>query len=355
MGSGQPRKIFVAPSYSAFGRDKLFDGSDPLLNRDDGLLPTIRLRQHLDAQGAVIHTDDYLYDSADRPQEVAEYYSFGLLRDYDRLQSRYRLDLKAFVIFEPPLVARKLYKALPLISRYFAKVYLHNTHGDGYSLDGVDRSKLHKLYWPQPYDDVIEAYWRNADRQSRLVVINGNHNPHLRLEFGSGELYSTRIAAMAELAKLGAVDLYGRGWDQWWHPNSMWPPYWSNYRALMAIYKGSCVSKYEVLSRYRFSLCLENIRMDGYVTEKLFDCLYAGTIPVYLGAKDIENHVSKEAFVDARQFQSWEEMWSALQGFSSSQIAAMKEAGRAFLKSESGQRYYRSLDRIFSAEGVNSA
>ncbi len=353
MGFKQAQLIYVAPSYAAFGKDMLFDGSDPLLNRDDGLLPTIRLRQNLAAQGVEIHTDDYLLDSAPMTQEIAEYYSFGILRAYDRLQSRYRLDLRAFVIFEPPLVARKLYKALPLISRHFSRIYLHNTHGDGYSLDSVDTAKLHKLYWPLPYDDVIENYWSNTDRLSRLVVINGNHNPLMRLEFGSGELYSTRITAMAALAKLDAVHLYGRAWDQWWHPRSMWLPYWRNRKALMAIYKGGCRSKYEVLSRYRFCLCIENIAMDGYVTEKIFDCLYAGTIPVYWGARDIEKYVPKETYIDGRQFGSWEEMWFAVRQLSPGQVAAMKEAGRAFFKSEAGMRHYRSLERIFMPEQAN--
>lgn len=353
MGSGKPRKIYVAPSYSAFSKDKLFDASDPRLNRDDGLLPNIRLRSNLAVRGAEIHTDDYLLNSAPNPGEVAEYYSFGILRDYDQLCSKYRLDLQAFIIFEPPLVAMKLYKALPLISRHFARIYLHNTHGDGYSLDGVDQTKLYKLFWPQPYDHVIDHYWSNNDRMRRLVVINGNHNPLLRLKYNSGELYSTRISAMAELAKMDAVDLYGRGWNQWWHPNSMWLPYWLNYPNLMRIYKGSCTSKYEVLSRYHFCLCIENIAMDGYITEKIFDCLYAGTIPVYVGAKDIDQYIPKEAYIDGRQFRSWTEMWEAVRQFDIIHIARMKEAGRAFLMSAAGLRYFESLDKIFSHEPAN--
>ena len=350
MAQDLPRQIFLAPSYSAFGKDKLFDASDPRLNRDDALLPTVRLRNNLLASGADIHTDDYLLDLASGLTEAADYYSFGILRDYDQLCAKFQLNLRAFVIFEPPLVARKLYDALPSISRHFARVYLHNTHGDGYSLEGVDQTRLHKLFWPQPYDDVIERYWTNNDRACKLVVINGNHNPLLRLQYGSGELYSARIRAMAELSKLDAVDLYGRGWSQWWHPNSMWLPYWQNYGTLMRIYKGSCLSKYEVLGRYRFCLCIENLTMDGYITEKIFDCLYAGTIPVYIGPKDIDQYVPREAYLDARQYRSWTEMWEAVRHLDIGQIARMKEAGRSFIKSPAGRRYFESLDKIFSQE-----
>lgn len=311
------------------------------------MLPNIRLQRNLAAQGRRLHTDDFLLEAGEKSGATPEYYSFGLLRDFEKLRQSHPVQFQAFVIFEPPLVARKLYKSIPQLQQYFSRIYVHNTHGDCYSLDGVDQGKLHKLYWPLPYDDVVERYWGNTDRLLKMVVINGNHNPLLRLEFGRGELYSARIAAMVDLARLDAVDLYGRAWDQWWHPRSMWLPYWRNYSVLMSIYKGGCRSKYEVLSRYQFCLCIENIAMDGYVTEKIFDCLYAGTIPVYWGAKDIDQYVPREAYIDGRQFTSWKEMWAVVQKMERSEIIKMKEAGRAFFKSEAGLRHFNSLDEIF--------
>jgi hypothetical protein len=202
---------------------------------------------------------------------------------------------------------------------------------------------LRKLYWPQPYSKVLVPYWNNADRQNRIVVINGNHIPR---SF-QGELYSRRIEAMADLAKLDAVDLYGRGWDKWWSHRSMWPPYWRNYRALMSIYRGSCESKYEVLSRYRFSLCFENMTMKGYLTEKLFDCLYAGTIPLYLGAPDIRELVPEGAYIDCRNFGSWKEMWHDVSRIPKEEIESMRLAGREFIEGTAGLKYYNSLVEIF--------
>lgn len=348
MGGKQARQIYLAPSYDVFGKDRIFDVDDPNINRDDGLLPYIRLRRNLAEQGMVIHTDDFLLEGGKVPEEPADYYSFGVMRDYEKLRANYPLNFRAFVIFEPPLVARRLYKAIPYLQRYFSHIYVHNTHGDGYSLNGVNQSNLHKLYWPQPYDDVIEKYWSNTDRLQKMVVINGNHNPLLRLEFNTGELYSARIEAMAELARENAVDLYGRAWDQWWHPRSMWLPYWRHRKTLMSIYRGGCRSKYEVLGRYQFCLCIENIAMDGYVTEKIFDCLYAGTVPLYFGAKDIDSYIPREAYVDARQYRSWSEMWQAVRQISPTRISEMKVAGRSFLKSEAGMRHFESLDRMFS-------
>lgn len=45
--------------------------------------------------------------------------------------------------------------------------------------------------------------------------------------------------------------------------------------------------KLEYLKHYRFNLTPENSNHDGYVTEKLFEAIYAGCIPIYHGS---DNH-----------------------------------------------------------------
>jgi hypothetical protein len=126
----------------------------------------------------------------------------------------------------------------------------------------------------------------------------------------------------------------------------MWPPYWFNYKTLMSIYRGACDSKYEVLSRYRYSLCFENMSMQGYVTEKLFDCFYAGTIPLYLGAKNIQKLIPPETYVDCRQFASWEDLGEKMMALPEDAVAAMRQAGRTFIESQGNLKYYDSLINI---------
>lgn len=334
------RTIFIDPSSRAYYQDKLFDLSDANLNRDDTLAPFGRVFRYLDEHNINIHTADYLL--ADENPVACDYYSIGLLKNFSKLKAQKNVRLRGFVIMEPPVTALKLYRALPELTAAFERVYVHNTIGDGYSLKGVDQSRLHKFYWPQPHMHVLEPSWNNLTRQNRIVVINGNHLPR---SF-RGELYSKRIEAMASLAKDDLVDLYGRGWEKWWSPESMWPAYWKNRKALRSIHRGSCRSKIETLSQYRFCLCFENMAMKGYVTEKIFDCLYAGTIPLYLGAKDIESLIPSDAYVDCRQFGSWKEMRDAAINMTTQEIQTMREAGRTFLESKRGLDYYNSLINI---------
>lgn len=332
------RKIYIDPSYPAYYQDRLFDPNDKILNRDGTLLPFVRLKEALHNQSVEVRTADYLFN-APADDDIKEYWSLGLLDNYPKMLGRKDVRLKGFIIMEPPVVAPRLYKALPELTRHFDQVCVHNTVGDGYSLKNVDQSRLRKFYWPQPNADVIEPYWSNEDRQNRVVVINGNHLPR---SF-PGQLYGKRIEVMAELADSDMVDLYGRGWDQWWSHRSMWPPYWRHYKTLMRIYKGSCESKYEVLSRYNFSLCFENMNMSGYVTEKIFDCIYAGTIPIYLGAKNIKDLFPEKTYIDFLKFDSAKKLMDYLRDCPKDEISAMRQAGKDFMATNEYYKYYESL------------
>lgn len=336
------RAIVVDPSSVHYFENKLFDISNSTLNRDGTLLPFHRLRIALQAQGIPINTVDLLLQDKIRAQSH-DYYSLGMLANIPALEARKDIVFKGFLIMEPPIVAPELYAALPELTRRFENVYVHNTVGDGYSLIGVDQSKLKKLYWPQPNVGVIEPYWSNLDRLNRVAVINGNHKPKMR----SAELYSKRIEAMVALADLGVVDLYGRGWERWWSRNSLWMPYWLNRRKLLSIYRGECASKYEVLSQYRFCLCFENMEMTGYVTEKIFDCFYAGTIPLYWGSPDIEILIPPKAYINARNFSSWKNMWMSVSNITVDEANGMREVARDFLNSREFLTYYDSLKNDF--------
>lgn len=49
-------------------------------------------------------------------------------------------------------------------------------------------------------------------------------------------------------------------------------------------------NKSEIMGKYLFHLAFENQNTDDYITEKLWQTLESGTVPVYLGAENIEDH-----------------------------------------------------------------
>jgi hypothetical protein len=66
-------------------------------------------------------------------------------------------------------------------------------------------------------------------------------------------------------------------------------------------------SKLETIARYKFALAFENTCENtcsqDYVTEKFFDPLVAGSVPVYLGAPNITDFApGKHCFINAADF-----------------------------------------------------
>jgi hypothetical protein len=57
-----------------------------------------------------------------------------------------------------------------------------------------------------------------------------------------------------------------------------------------------------VIGRYYFYLALENSIAPDYVTEKIFDALLAGTVPIYRGAPNCRELVPEGSFIDATTF-----------------------------------------------------
>jgi hypothetical protein len=329
------KTIFIEPSCTEFYQDKIFESSvyqDPSM-----AIPLIRAKEYLNNINVAIHTADYFRNNQ-YLSEVNEYWSMGIFSEYKKMISFDNIVLKGFLIMEPPLVAPKIYRNLPEISRCFDKVYLNNTSGDGYSLDDVILTRLEKFYWPQPYGTTVEPQWSNVARENKIVVIAGNHNP----KFRRPEYYSKRIEAISTLSKYNCIDLYGRGWLDKFSKRSAWIPYWKNYKNIISTYKGSCESKIETLSKYNFCLCLENSPMEGYITEKIFDCFYAGTIPLYLGAPDIADYINPDSYIDLRNYGSWDDMWNDIKTMSNDKLTQMRNSGKEFLLQD-GIKYTNSM------------
>lgn len=55
--------------------------------------------------------------------------------------------------------------------------------------------------------------------------------------------------------------------------------------------------KYEALVHYKYSIAIENSSIEGYFTEKLFECFLTYTLPVYYGCPDLTNYFDERSFI----------------------------------------------------------
>lgn len=97
---------------------------------------------------------------------------------------------------------------------------------------------------------------------------------------------SGRRAYLAELARHVPLHSYG-----------------SFQRTHTLVHDRGRPTKLETIARYPFSIAFENARAPDYVTEKVYDPLVAGSIPIYFGAPNVERFVPGDGcYVDAAAF-----------------------------------------------------
>ena len=187
------------------------------------------------------------------------------------------------------------------------------------------------------YSNRVSGFW--AIRQPGLaglpffgrMLAGWKCPPSLVTELSRGDLYGERraIARDAETSMAGFLDLFGPGWNG---EQISWCPLYPNrpYRC----WRGNAkASKHELSAEYRFVVAYENFRgRRGYISEKIFDAMQAGSVPVYLGEERIAEF-PPEAFVDARNFRARRELLAYLQSCSEREWSEMREAGQQFLRS----------------------
>ncbi len=148
-------------------------------------------------------------------------------------------------------------------------------------------------------------------------------------------LHDERLRAVEYFSNKQKIDIYGVGWERWDEHPTEWASRLSHL--VTSRYKGMCIDKISTISNYRFNLCYENMVEKGYVTEKIIDCLVAGTVPLYLGAADIEQYIPAESFVDKREFDSYEELQEYMNKIDEEKAVQMIMAGRDFLNTKEGR------------------
>jgi hypothetical protein len=133
-----------------------------------------------------------------------------------------------------------------------------------------------------------------SERIDRFAIINAN-----KMSFVKGELYSLRrIAAQ----KSSDIDVWGFDWDMPWfrratkafeelliplkHGFGIKPAAIKGWFNAPLSFKGTSEDKLSTLASYKYSLVIEN--SIEYMSEKLFDSLFAGTFPIYVGPNPVD-------------------------------------------------------------------
>lgn len=337
--------LYIDPASHHFLGDRQFELEDGRPNGDQMNAPYVYLKAQLAAQGIAVHTADYLLNApATAGRNV--YVSMGQLENYPRIVKRSDTVASAFFAMECPIVEPSLYRALNGVQRDFKRIY---SWSDSASLAPFvgGRLRLESMCWPQSFDRVHEAVW-NQPRAKFMVMINSNKLPRVYVQ----ELYTERQKAVEYFARTNEIELYGPGWND---PSSRvgktWVPatvrriqrelvrrwHWIRpdplLEAARRVYRGRANTKAEVLGQYTFALCFENMILTGWITEKIFDCFFAGTVPIYWGAPNITDRIPAECFIDMRRFSNYQDLRAYLKSLDEQAIRTYRQNAHDFLSS----------------------
>lgn len=315
---------YVVPDI--YKNNRIFDRNDPVLNFDDIGLPLIRLKEGLKSNGIDLATQDI---NSVRESDLV---IFNNMPDTNDLNLRFSIANKKkiyLLVNELGLIHKGNNNVLR--HKYFAKIFT-------YQDDFIDNMKYFKVNYTF---DISKTIPKDFDNKEKLcVLIAGNKALNHPLE-----LYSKRVEVIRWFEKYhpNDFDLYGTGWDR--------PYFFQKFKATRFLsrqllsrkifknpfpsYRGKVGKKYDVLKKYRFSICYENARgVPGWITEKMFHCFFAGCVPVYLGAPNVTDHIPANTFIDKENFKTYEELYKYLSNMPEREYYSYLDNIEAFIKSD---------------------
>lgn len=242
----------------------------------------------------------------------------------------------ALFLWEAPAVSPRNWN--PELHKLFPLIF---TWHDDY----VDGRKFIKIHWPQTRQF---PEMPNIPFSQRKLLVNISMNKY---SHHSRELYSARRDAIRYFERKypDNFDLFGFMWDT--SPTLLKQCLPWMHRSYPS-YRGIVKNKWDVMPYYRFSICYENMRDEpGYVTEKIFDSMRCGCVPIYWGAPNIEDYVDADAFIDRRQFKTNEKLDGYLSNMTQHEYERFQDAIRSYL---AGPRFAKFLPTAYADTIINT-
>lgn len=280
--------------YSNYNANRLFDLNDKVINRDNCMYPFWLLKEEFKKYGYELATQDI--NSIEESQIVIYNEMPKILPNKKDIQKSY------LMLFESELIRPDNWELNK--HKYFNKIF---TWKD----DITDSKKYFKFNFTQEIPNKINKDLSKKEKLCTLIAGNKKSNHPL-------ELYSKRVEAIRwfEVNHPDDFDFYGIGWDEYRIENKYINFLFRKsklsklFKPNFTSYKGKLETKKNILEKYKFAVCYENARdISGYITEKIFDCFFAGCVPIYWGANNITDHIPKECFIDKREFSTYEKLY----------------------------------------------
>jgi hypothetical protein len=153
---------------------------------------------------------------------------------------------------------------------------------------------LHQKYPTLPPKPQSRQAWRSQGKKTCALMTYPNAAANFTQE---------RLSYALSGHEKGILDIYGKGWPQGYSiANSRDGDWWG--------------TKPAILERYDYNLALENCVQPYYVSEKLWDSIGNGCLPIYCHNGTIYTDFDRNSFLDVRDFRNHDQLWEKVQSMS---------------------------------------
>ena len=302
---------------SFYLNNRQFDISDEISNRDDCLYGFYLLKKRLERNDIDLSTQDI---NLLRESQFIVYNEMPKIKDISVDKNNYLL------IFESKAIRPDNWNIEN--HKYFKKIFTWN---DKF----VDNKKYFKINFPNKIPSGLDFDLNKKTKLCTMIVANKFKKHPL-------ELYTERIKTFRwfEQNHLTDFDLYGIGWDKYYFKGAL--SMLNRFEFLTKLlkpkypsYRGPVKSKKKIYEKYKFAICYENMReISSYITEKIFDCFFAGCVPVYWGAPNVTEYIPADTFIDRRKFNSNKELYNYLKNMPNREYMDYLDAIKNFIESD---------------------
>lgn len=199
-----------------------------------------------------------------------------------------------------------------------------------------------------PHPLIAQPFSNFSERNIFSCLINANKAFKQVLP---SDLYIERIQTIRWYEKYAPAmfQLYGQGWDKsapafsWFGKLKRIIPRIKTKFFKMKPYPsfvGEVADKADVLRFSKYSYCYENCRdLNNYITEKIFDSLVCGCVPVYWGAGNVDELIPSDCFIDRRKFKDTAAVHAYLVAITEAQYTQYQANIINFLKSDAAKKF----------------
>ena len=111
--------------------------------------------------------------------------------------------------------------------------------------------------------------------------------------------------------------------------------------------------KLDFLQNYRFNIAIENTLIHNYITEKIWDPITVGCLPIYYGNDNIYSIFKQKSFIDTNKFNSFNSLFDYIINMTRQEYlerinSCIETYNRAFNDIDFSKEYHNMVDMIIN-------